>query len=1679
MAVEVGRVTIRVLPNTRGFRQRVERDLAKMGKVKVPLQADTDELKKDVERELGDVDGKTKVKPEVDKNHLRSSLNKATKGEKGQVKVDANVDISRALRQMDRLKRTTWGRKGGFRIEIPKYDFTGLKQLTAKLPKLPNIQERLTAGRATQRAQAAEAYSKALAAMRKQIRETKTDAELLKHALNFQLEKQVGDRTSRWLAQLRSGARQAQSEISKLGSRGADKVFGKADFSDLWADAKKTEQLYQREINALKKLRDVERSRANGKQARQKVGGKYNAEIARLEAALGNLRSSTPSGRTKALADLQRQAAEARRALGLTDQGLARLEQRSNRLNSNFLKGLAQRERNLGRRASLKQSLGDLKFGVGKAFSFDRGDLDRLRGGLADARLKVQEFGNAAREHFARASERMKQLGREAVELSPKIRFVRGRKFQGPDGPELFDYSKHSRSKKSDSDREFNLFNRRQQGFRRSFLGLTRTGWIVAAVASLIGPAIGGISAALAGIPALAASAAAVFGSLALGFQGVKDAAQAAAPEFNNLKTAMSDVYRERLTPQFAQLSDMMVQTREGMKQVANGTADFTQGMVNAVTSTNGIAKLNNILGNTGNLFSQMKPFAEEFTGAVLDIASAGSNTFPKLAAGLNSFGSSFRKNVNELIANGTLQTAIEGAYDVIGSFSTNVGRIIKSGVENFTTVIPGFTKFFDQFADGVTRAMPALSTFGNLIADLAGGVVGNLGRVLESLGPGMETLAPVLSKIGNAGLDGLGTILSNVGTGLSDMVIGVAQWSQNSGFLDNIAPSLEGVKRAWDGLSGAFSSAWTENLPTLQAALPDLTSALSDLSSLSLDGLSGAMNTLKGALPGISEGLAGFSSNSISDLQGLVGTLKGLGDALPDGFAEKIGSGIGALVRPLKDLSALDLATFGNLAGPLNQIQDLALSFGEKVTGKHMDAENFGIGGLFKNLSKWLNGPEPDVDKVNKYVDAQRKLEDAAAEAANSQLQAQNQAQNGESPLKKLAEDTQQLSNINTDGLANSVNSLRQIGDVQSQLSQLGQNQANTGESPLKGLAQDMQAISQLPVENLAAQTQAIQQIAQVQQQLSALQTEGAAAGLQGSPLQGLAQDLQAMTAIPVENLTGLTAALPVITSAFQQLQEATALSQQSGGGDPSAGFAGFATQLQQISAIGPQLTETFTGIGTAFTTLNEQIASFAPSFEGITLGFQGLTEQLTVPFQTAVAAVTSSMAEMQAAIQSGLSGLDSSFTSAFSNLASGVQSAMSQVSSVVSSEVANISSALSNGFAEAAAAATSSFATLAAGVAAGVAQCQGIIAGFVGSLPGMFQIDLTGSGLAMTTSFANGIRAGIPAIAAAAAAAAAAAKAYFPHSPAKKGPLSGSGYTDTSGMALVKDFAGGMLKEVGTVESAAEKIAGVVAGKFQDIPGAAREAVAETAKAMEGFKRTQVEDKARASNARKIQRAIENHDKALKRYEEREAKRRGEHAEKNAKRKKPTEYKAGEAPKFQMPELDKPDYDSIKRSFQEYWIDGLKEMMNQNLNNTIINGGFLDQFKSMGVGAVQALRSQFGGHPLLDQIEAGLNDPNFSGRVKKALEEAKIGEIPVTFALENLSQLKSDLGMGNGAISRAINQAVKFEPTNSDFDQERRAREREEKEPSIHYHVLSVEEVLRLEEVRHRKIQMRDHDD
>ena len=55
--------------------------------------------------------------------------------------------------------------------------------------------------------------------------------------------------------------------------------------------------------------------------------------------------------------------------------------------------------------------------------------------------------------------------------------------------------------------------------------------------------------------------------------------------------------------------------------------------------------------------------------------------------------------------------------------------------------------------------------------------------------------------------------------------------------------------------------------------------------------------------------------------------------------------------------------------------------------------------------------------------------------------------------------------------------------------------------------------------------------------------------------------------------------------------------------------------------------------------------------------------------------------------------------------------------------------------------------------------------------------------------------------------------ARDWFPFSPAKKGPFSGTGYTTYSGKALTKDFASSIEGQAGTVEAAASKVTNAAA--------------------------------------------------------------------------------------------------------------------------------------------------------------------------------------------------------------------------------------------------------------------------
>lgn len=84
-----------------------------------------------------------------------------------------------------------------------------------------------------------------------------------------------------------------------------------------------------------------------------------------------------------------------------------------------------------------------------------------------------------------------------------------------------------------------------------------------------------------------------------------------------------------------------------------------------------------------------------------------------------------------------------------------------------------------------------------------------------------------------------------------------------------------------------------------------------------------------------------------------------------------------------------------------------------------------------------------------------------------------------------------------------------------------------------------------------------------------------------------------------------------------------------------------------------------------------------------------------------------------------------------------------------------------------------------------------------------------LMGAGKSLIDGFIRGIRNSIGRVANAARDVVQKARNYFPFSPAKEGPLSGSGYTSHSGAALVADFAKAMAGQAKTVKRAASRVA------------------------------------------------------------------------------------------------------------------------------------------------------------------------------------------------------------------------------------------------------------------------------
>lgn len=1596
-SINVGEVHIKVRPNTKGFRQEVEKDLAGLRDVQLGVDPKTAGLRQKIERKLRGMQATVDV--DADDSKLREKLRKQPKPPKYSVTVDAVISKSKLLKSwqdaakdlklapIHQLVEMQFGRDNmaGSLGQLPglKRDLIFIRDLTKHitLAGLGKPLERISRG--------ASLTKREFDAFGRSLRKIKVPQSLalmgntlrgLGHILRttgsgfLTLGKTVKWATGgyavdaklhKYLDTTRNKAGAAGRELKFYGvyarealkstaSGVKDKAFdhAKVGYQRLKETALVTSASIQdsaderrknalknlkQEIDALKEFDQLYKALHPGKSKKKsRESAPIRDEFKGINFDFKNLSKMSARDLEKELPNLIRRISEFRREMGasISDQekfrnglrGIQRDVKRASRMEkftvpglSDTLKRLKTGARNKGidlvDAVSIRRAITSIRMANSAMDRFKKDNKDGIDPVPSAAIKKLRQL----RDSF-NASPAGAQLGKlkdNFADIGSAIRragsgtkdFLSEKAIRKP--VQAFgDLKDKLRAMSRDTDKNTAAFQRLKGavssagGVLKSFfpdrdtnrikragrvvqhsskkiLGLSRFGWIAGAIGAIAAPLIQLVSGALAALPALGLAGAAALGVVAIGFDGIQDAAGAAADGFYEMKNAVSDVFRERMTPQFEQLGNVLSAITPNAVNVANGFSDFTQGMVDAVAGAKGLSSIQKLMDNTGQLMSDLKPFAQSFTEGLLEMGAAGSESFKGLAKGLNSFGQTFSNAVSELSASGALKTAIDSTFEVLGSASMNLGRIIRAGIESAGEMVQPAKALFDGFADGIIGLLPMFSSFSAAIFNIAGELFSQLGSIGQAIAPGFKVFSDLLS---NVVVDLLG---------------------QLGGALMSFAPLINAVLASFGVIANSLAPAF---------------SVVLDVITQVGNALSEHANTIG---PWIAIGGA------------LVAAFAALGPVV--GFVASAFSGIAAVVSGIVGVFSSVIGAIGSFIGFLYGLPGIIAG----IVG--------GIGGFFA-------------------------------------------------------------------GIAGAVSSF--IGFISSAG---GVWAAFTSAISLPGVGIVVAAIAAI-VGGISL--------------LVAKVRDGSVS------FDGFKAKLSEIGA----------AVLPVVQGAFQALQGALSTI-----GSKLAEFG---------AAILPQCQAMFTALGSALQAVWAFISPLIPPVMTLAQALGGI-------LLTALSAVWNVLTTLVSAFISVV-------TAVFQFI--GSLAPIAGVLGNIIGAVLNFVASFIGGFAQIIAGAIAFGVELVAGIVAAGAQFVAAVISFIASaisavsgLPDQAKAALAHAGSALVASgkaliqgFINGIKSMISAVTDAVSSVVSAARSFFPFSPAKRGPFSGKGYTIWSGRALVKDFAKGMLDMKGTAESAAAQVAGAAQRQFAG-------AQANPQLEMKEFQRNKILQPVLEHNAEQIAKYREKNEEAEKKHQERLA----EIAKSKSKDKSKSIAKADEnlAKKLakNREELEKnletPDYSDIDMSFNKYWVEGTKEYLKEKIGNIVQESNLPGMIRNVANDAVKEGRKHFGNHPIFAQIEANVNAKHFSATVERVFEEAGLNEVPVNFVVDNLNQLKDDLNMGDGVVSRAIDLGLDYNMNDSDA---KRYRD-EQAKTEVHYHVEDMQEAIRLEQLRERKKMMK----
>lgn len=1182
-----------------------------------------------------------------------------------------------------------------------------------------------------------------------------------------------------------------------------------------------------------------------------------------------------------------------------------------------------------------------------------------------------------------------------------------------------------------------------------SALGVAFAPMIVSAVKAA--SALVQVTAALA--PSVVAAAALSYGALYKSFQGFGNALKAQSlEEFNEAVAGMGPNARQAATSLYdlkqaynratsgaqekfwgnvrtdlSRLTPAVDMVGAAVTKLSGRFGRATDSVASFFASDRGMRVLTQNIGGASKAAGDLVDSLAGFIPGLSAVGAAGATTFSKITQGIATASREWSNKMLASLESGSLQRAMDRNVETLKTFWTNtknvgaiVGGVFSSMTRNGQGLLAPLTGIVQSTADWVQSAegVQALDGF------------------FGSIGKAMETIAPVVAEVA-------GTVIKDVVPALSEMIVAAGPGMERMGTaisnaLKDIAPQLPAIG---EGL-GNFLSAAAPIVEKIGPAVPVLFGVAAGFKTIgavkgvgkSLGAVGKGLKALRGneklgsMLKGVGRGVSSVGSFAKRGAPKILGFGKNLGKM--GGFARFAGKGLGRLVPGVG--IALTVADAGRLLV------------------KHWEPAGRLADDVRQRWSKGMERAKANLDKAPERIG---KAADRAKEKFGKAWDGiRDRFKKGQEELNKRADET----NTTTAGLPSPAEISARLSDIKSRvvagMQQLGpalvgvwdgiKAQASAAWDGIGNLigtvwdgVKDLWSLSWTAIGT--ALSTAWDQI----KNYAVLAWTGA------SQMLGTVWDgLQTVWSV------AWTVIQTVLTTAWDFIKNYAVVA-----------WTGVSTLISSVwDPIVAVWTAVWEGISSTLSSIWTSIQSTATS------AFSSISSAVTSAWDTVVSATSSAWSSVSSAVSSAVGTVISAAADMASNVISSVSNAASSIVSTISSAMSSFVSAVSSGFSQAVSLAAS---------------LPGRVRGAMGNLGGM----LVSSGRALVQGFINGITSMIGAVASAASSVVQAARNFFPFSPAKEGPFSGRGYTTYSGKALVKDFAGGMTSEIGSVKDASRKVA-AAGNEFTKAVNAP----------FEKFHHDKVLQPVLESNAEKIAKSREKEAEAEKKHLEKLAeinkdyeeqskkisdskddaekqrsnnlKATEKQAEKIAKENKRYAEQVDEIRKSLDEDLEAPDYSDIERSFNGFYVEGMRGMLAKQLEQVVKSEQLVQKTRQGALAAVRQAQATFGDHPIYAKVEANVNAEHFEYAFSKAIEESGISAVPVEFVISNLQQLKQDLGMGDGVISRAIDQAAAWNWNNTDAK-----RYRDDPKTEVHYHVEDMQEAIRRENLRVRKQMMK----